>query len=37
MAKAVIRLRDWKARGGETAAEALAAAIVTRFLRALRS
>ncbi len=37
MAKAVIRLRDWKARGGETATEALASAIVTRFLRALRS
>jgi nanoRNase/pAp phosphatase (c-di-AMP/oligoRNAs hydrolase) len=37
MAKAVIRLRDWRARVGDTGAEALRQGIVTRFLRALRS
>jgi nanoRNase/pAp phosphatase (c-di-AMP/oligoRNAs hydrolase) len=37
MAKAVIRLRDWRAQVGDTDDDTLAAAIVTRFLRALRS
>lgn len=36
MAKAVVRLRDWRARVGETTCEALAPAIAARFLRALR-
>jgi nanoRNase/pAp phosphatase (c-di-AMP/oligoRNAs hydrolase) len=37
MAKAVIRLRDWRARVGPTTAEALRQAVLARFLRALRS
>ncbi|PYM42770.1 MAG: phosphoesterase [Candidatus Rokuibacteriota bacterium] len=37
MAKAVIRLRDWQARVGEPAGDALRQAIVARFLQALRS
>ena len=37
MAKAVIRLRDWRAREGEASPEALARVIVARFSRALRS
>lgn len=37
MAKAVIRLRDWRGRIGETSADALPPAIAARFLRALRS
>ncbi len=37
MAKAVIRVRDWRAAVGPTGNDALARAIVTRFLRALRS
>jgi nanoRNase/pAp phosphatase (c-di-AMP/oligoRNAs hydrolase) len=36
MAKAVVRLRDWRTHVGDTTDDALAAAIVTRFLRALR-
>jgi nanoRNase/pAp phosphatase (c-di-AMP/oligoRNAs hydrolase) len=37
MAKAVIRVRDWRAAVGATGTGPLAHAIVTRFLRALRS
>ena len=37
MAKAVIRLRDWRARHGAATARALAHGIVTRFTRALRT
>ena len=37
MAKAVIRLRDWRARHGAATARALAQGIVTRFTRALRA
>jgi nanoRNase/pAp phosphatase (c-di-AMP/oligoRNAs hydrolase) len=37
MAKAVIRLRDWRARHGAATSRALAQGIVTRFTRALRS
>jgi nanoRNase/pAp phosphatase (c-di-AMP/oligoRNAs hydrolase) len=37
MAKAVIRLRDWRARHGVATSRALASGIVTRFTRALRS
>jgi hypothetical protein len=37
MAKAVIRLRDWRAAVGPTGTVPLGHAIVTRFLRALRS
>jgi hypothetical protein len=37
MAKAVIRLRDWRAAVGPTGNDTLARAIVTRFSRALRS
>jgi nanoRNase/pAp phosphatase (c-di-AMP/oligoRNAs hydrolase) len=37
MAKAVIRVRDWRAAVGPAGNDALARAIVTRFLRALRS
>jgi nanoRNase/pAp phosphatase (c-di-AMP/oligoRNAs hydrolase) len=37
MAKAVIRLRDWRARQGPATSRALAHGIVTRFTRALRS
>jgi len=37
MAKAVIRLRDWRARQGAATSRALAQGIVTRFTRALRS
>jgi nanoRNase/pAp phosphatase (c-di-AMP/oligoRNAs hydrolase) len=37
MAKAVMRLRDWRARVGSTADRALAAAIIARFQKALRS
>lgn len=37
MAKAVVRLRDWRAAGMPTTQRALAAAIVARFSRALRS
>jgi nanoRNase/pAp phosphatase (c-di-AMP/oligoRNAs hydrolase) len=36
MAKAVIRLRDWRAREGDTSPEALGRAIVVRFSKALR-
>jgi nanoRNase/pAp phosphatase (c-di-AMP/oligoRNAs hydrolase) len=36
MAKAVVRLRDWRAAGGPTHRSALAAAVVTRFSRALK-
>jgi nanoRNase/pAp phosphatase (c-di-AMP/oligoRNAs hydrolase) len=35
MAKAVIRLRDWRADVGEASSDAVRAAIVERFLRAL--
>jgi nanoRNase/pAp phosphatase (c-di-AMP/oligoRNAs hydrolase) len=37
MAKAVIRLRDWRARVGSVGTEALRPALAARFLRALRS
>ncbi len=37
MAKAVIRLRDWRARQGAATSHALAGGIVARFTRALRS
>ncbi|HEV8615772.1 MAG TPA: DHH family phosphoesterase [Methylomirabilota bacterium] len=37
MAKAVIRLRDWRAHVGAPSGDAMAHAIETRFLRALRS
>jgi len=37
MAKAVIRLRDWRAREGAVTPEALTRAIVSRFVKALRS
>lgn len=37
MAKAVIRLRDWRARVGPAQPQALGPAIAQRFLRALRS
>jgi nanoRNase/pAp phosphatase (c-di-AMP/oligoRNAs hydrolase) len=37
MAKAVIRLRDWRARHGAATSRAVAQGIVTRFTRALRS
>jgi nanoRNase/pAp phosphatase (c-di-AMP/oligoRNAs hydrolase) len=37
MAKAVIRLRDWRARQGAATSRALAQGIVTRFTRALRT
>jgi hypothetical protein len=37
MAKAVIRLRDWRAREGDASPDALARAIVARFTRALRT
>lgn len=37
MAKAVIPLREWRERVGDTGPDALAAAIVTRFQRALRA
>jgi nanoRNase/pAp phosphatase (c-di-AMP/oligoRNAs hydrolase) len=37
MAKAVVRLRDWRAHGGETGADALRQGIVARITRALRS
>jgi len=37
MAKAVIRLRDWRAREGDASPEALTRAIVARFTRALRT
>jgi len=37
MAKAVIRLREWRARHGSATTRALASGIVTRFTRALRS
>src|SRR5438876_358018 len=37
MAKAVIRLRDWRAREGDASPEALARTIVARFTRALRT
>jgi nanoRNase/pAp phosphatase (c-di-AMP/oligoRNAs hydrolase) len=37
MAKAVIRLRDWRARHGAATSRALAQGIVGRFTRALRS
>jgi nanoRNase/pAp phosphatase (c-di-AMP/oligoRNAs hydrolase) len=37
MAKAVIRLREWRARVGDLADDATRAAIVTRVLRALKS
>jgi hypothetical protein len=37
MAKAVIRLRDWRAREGDTSPEALNRAIITRFTKALRT
>jgi nanoRNase/pAp phosphatase (c-di-AMP/oligoRNAs hydrolase) len=37
MAKAVIRLRDWRARQGAATSRALASGIVSRFTRALRN
>jgi nanoRNase/pAp phosphatase (c-di-AMP/oligoRNAs hydrolase) len=37
MAKAVIRLRDWRARHGAATARSVAHGIVTRFTRALRT
>src|SRR5262245_61378359 len=37
MAKAVIRLRDWRAREGDASPDALARLIAARFSRALRS
>ena len=37
MAKAVIRLRDWRVRQGAATSDALASGIVARFMRALRS
>jgi hypothetical protein len=37
MAKAVIRLRDWRAREGDASPDALARVIVARFTKALRS
>ena len=37
MAKAVIRLRDWRARQGAATSRALAQGIVSRFTRALRT
>jgi nanoRNase/pAp phosphatase (c-di-AMP/oligoRNAs hydrolase) len=37
MAKAVIRLRDWRARQGPATGRALAQGIVQRFTRALRT
>ena len=37
MAKAVIRLRDWRAREGDASPEALARTIVARFTKALRT
>jgi nanoRNase/pAp phosphatase (c-di-AMP/oligoRNAs hydrolase) len=37
MAKAVIRLRDWRAREGAATSRGLAHGIVTRFTRALKS
>jgi nanoRNase/pAp phosphatase (c-di-AMP/oligoRNAs hydrolase) len=37
MAKAVVRLRDWRARVGEPSGEALRQVIESRFVRALRS
>jgi nanoRNase/pAp phosphatase (c-di-AMP/oligoRNAs hydrolase) len=37
MAKAVIRLRDWRARHGDASPTGLARGIVTRFSRAIRS
>jgi nanoRNase/pAp phosphatase (c-di-AMP/oligoRNAs hydrolase) len=37
MAKAVVRLKDWRARIGEPSGEALRLAIESKFLRALRS
>ena len=37
MAKAVIRLRDWRARQGAATSRALAQGIITRFTRALRT
>jgi hypothetical protein len=36
MAKAVVKLKDWRARVGEGTADAMRAAIVSRFSRALR-
>jgi len=36
MAKAVVKLRDWRARVGECTADAVRAAIVSRVSRALR-
>jgi nanoRNase/pAp phosphatase (c-di-AMP/oligoRNAs hydrolase) len=37
MAKAVVRLRDWRQQVGDTGDEALASAVAARFLKALRS
>ena len=37
MAKAVVRLRDWRARHGAATSRSLAHGIVTRFTRALRT
>src|SRR5438874_2530792 len=37
MAKAVIRLRDWRTREGDASPEALARTIVARFTKALRT
>jgi nanoRNase/pAp phosphatase (c-di-AMP/oligoRNAs hydrolase) len=37
MAKAVVRLRDWRARQGAATSQALAQGIVARFIRALRT
>jgi len=37
MAKAVIRVRDWRARVGDAGAEAVRRVVTERFLRALRA
>lgn len=37
MAKAVVKVRDWRARVGECSADGLRAGIVSRFTRALRA
>jgi nanoRNase/pAp phosphatase (c-di-AMP/oligoRNAs hydrolase) len=37
MAKAVVKIRDWRARVGECSADAVRAGIVARFTRALRA
>jgi nanoRNase/pAp phosphatase (c-di-AMP/oligoRNAs hydrolase) len=37
MAKAVVKVRDWRAHVGDSAPDALRASIVSRFMRALRA